>query len=388
MRVGEGTLGEQIRQDADDVVAVLALVAVDAGVEVVPTARDLRRDEAALVRVDQCGVRQADLCDGTELLVPEGRACARSGRRSHRRRRGHAALGQGYDRAEAVGGDDVVVVDHFPGLDGVGARVERNEGRGGLGVDGDRVCRRVGHADPAVDGDVGMAADHDPIREFGDGDVGSVRVEGGDLGGQVPVGIVPGGLLAGVEAEAVVDEISLRSVLDQEGATEAGDHAVVVAQPADGRRRAEGAGEGSRVDVEGTPIGRRRTPGTRGRGRGGGGVIGGLGRCGQGQGGETEAERSGERQSRDDRPSSRDGGWPGVRGAPPGSAALPEFAAGKQGRPTAGAVAAEPDAARSGPAATPGHHRPSADAAAPRVHRVRHMRASIAVVETGLPRVY
>ena len=90
-----------------------------------------------------------------------------------------------------------------------------------------------------------MAADDDPVGEFGDGDGGAVRVEGRDLCGQVAVGVVPGGLLAGVETEAVVDEISLWTVLDQEGAAEAGDHAVVVAQPADGRCRAEGTGEGS-----------------------------------------------------------------------------------------------------------------------------------------------
>ena len=93
--------------------------------------------------------------------------------------------------------------------------------------------------------------------------------EGGDLGRQVAVGIGPGGPLPVVDAEAVVLERP-RAVLDHERAAEAGDDAVVVAEPSDGRCGAVGAGEGVRVDVEGAAVGRLLDRRPSGDSRGGG----------------------------------------------------------------------------------------------------------------------
>ena len=64
--------------------------------------------------------------------------------------------------------------------------------------------------------------------------------------------------MAVVDAEAVVLEEPVGAVLDHERAAEARDDAVVVAQPADGRGGAVGAGEGVRVDVERAAVGRAR----------------------------------------------------------------------------------------------------------------------------------
>ena len=47
-------------------------IAVDAGVEVVAAARDLRRDEAALVGVDERRLGHVDLGDAGQLRIPEG----------------------------------------------------------------------------------------------------------------------------------------------------------------------------------------------------------------------------------------------------------------------------------------------------------------------------
>ena len=102
--------------------------------------------------------------------------------------------------------------------------------------------------------------------------------------------------------------MSLGTVLGQEGATQAGDDAVVVAQPADRRCRGEGAGEGIGVEVEGAPIGRRRTARTRGRRRRWSGVVGGGGGRGQGDRGENDTERSCESHGRQSRRSTRTGG--------------------------------------------------------------------------------
>jgi hypothetical protein len=49
--IGEVPFGEEVGQDADDVVAELGLVAVDAGVQMVAAAGDLGVDEAAAVGV-------------------------------------------------------------------------------------------------------------------------------------------------------------------------------------------------------------------------------------------------------------------------------------------------------------------------------------------------
>ena len=84
---------------------------------------------------------------------------------------------------------------------------------------------------------------------------------------EVAVGVGPGGPLAVVDAEAVVLEEPAGAVLDHEGPAEAGDHAVVVAEPADGRGGAVGTGEGVGVDVERAAVGRRRAGGSGARRR-------------------------------------------------------------------------------------------------------------------------
>ena len=68
MRVVVVALREEIGQDADDVVAELRLVVVDAGVEVVAAAGDLRVDEPAAVRVVQLTVGNVHLRDLLQLL--------------------------------------------------------------------------------------------------------------------------------------------------------------------------------------------------------------------------------------------------------------------------------------------------------------------------------
>ena len=147
---------------------------------------------------------------------------------------------------------------------------------------------RVGDADAAVDGDVGVAAEDDPVGELGDGDGGTLGRERGHLRRQVAVGVGPGGALPVVDAEAVVLEEPVGAVLDDEGAAETRDHAVVVAQPADGRGGAVRAGEGLRVDVEDAPVGRARprSRGGRGRRRAGGGRAGRRHQAGAQQGGQ------------------------------------------------------------------------------------------------------
>ena len=132
----------------------------------------------------------------------------------------------------------------------IGCRVEGDEGGGGGGIGRDGVAGRVVDTDPAVDGDEGSAAEDDPVGELGDGDRGALVVEGGDLGREEAAGVGPGRPLALVDAESVVLEQAARAVLDHERAAEAGDHAVVVAEPPDGRRGPVGTGERIGVDVE------------------------------------------------------------------------------------------------------------------------------------------
>ena len=145
--------------------------------------------------------------------------------------------------------------------------------------------------------------------------VGSTRSKGRDLRGQVTVGILPGRLLAVVEPEAVVDEVSVRTVLDHEGATEAGDDAVVVAQPADGRGRGEGSSKGVGVDIEGAPIGRCRTARTRGRRTRRAGLAGRR-RCEEAERGQNQAEGSGENQAHDHRRTKQAGARSRIEGVP------------------------------------------------------------------------
>ena len=173
----------------------------------------------------------------------------------------------GVGGAEAVGDHDVVVVDGVVRGDRVGRGVERDELGRGQRVGGHRVGGGVGDADAAVDGDVGVAAQDDPVGELGDGDGGTLGRERGHLRGQVAVGVGPGGALPVVDAEPVLLEEPVGAVLDDEGAAETRDHAVVVAQPPDGRGGAVRAGEGLRVDVEDAAVGRARPGGRGGRSR-------------------------------------------------------------------------------------------------------------------------
>ena len=254
MRSGEVALGEEIGEDPDHVVAELHLVAVDTGIEGVAAPCELRGDEAALVRIDQRGVGHADLRDAGELCGPEG---------AHVRVVPVEAAGGGEllrvgprrGAAETVGRHDVVVVHGVMGRYRIGCRVEGDEGGGGGGIGRDGVTGRVVDTDPAVDGDEGSAAEDDPVGELGDGDGGALVVERGHLGREEAAGVRPGRALALVDAEAVVLEQAARAVLDHERAAETGDHAVVVAQPPDGRRGPVGTGEGIGGDVERAAVG-------------------------------------------------------------------------------------------------------------------------------------
>ena len=53
MGIGELTFGEEVGQDADDIMTVLRLVAVDTGVQLVPAPGYLGEDKAAPVGVDE-----------------------------------------------------------------------------------------------------------------------------------------------------------------------------------------------------------------------------------------------------------------------------------------------------------------------------------------------
>ena len=130
VRVAVRALREQVGQNAHHVVAELALVAVDAGVEVVAAACDLRRDEAALVGVDERALGHVDLGDAGQLRIPEGAHVCEVRGESARRQEGLVARPRS-SAAETVGNDDVVVIDGVMGEDGVGCAVERHEGSGG-----------------------------------------------------------------------------------------------------------------------------------------------------------------------------------------------------------------------------------------------------------------
>ena len=267
MGIREVPLGEEVGQDPDHVVTEFHLVAVDAGVEGVGAADELRGDEAALVRVDKGGVGHVDMGDARQLGGPEG---------AHVRivtveaAGGGERLRAGPRRAagEPVGGDDVVVVDGLVGGHGIGCLVEGHEGGRGPRVDRDGVPGRVGDADAAVHGDEGRPAEDDLVGELGDGDGGTLVAERGHLGREVAAGVGPGRPLALVDAEPVLLEEAAGAVLDHEGAPETGDDAVVVAEPADGRGGPVGTGEGVGVDVEIAAVGRGGAGGAGGR-RGG-----------------------------------------------------------------------------------------------------------------------
>ena len=93
-----------------------------------------------------------------ELGVPEGPHVGEVGVEAAGGDRRHAAPGQGYDAAEAVGDDDVVVVDGVraagtaSGLSLRGTRPGEASGSAVTGATGG-----VDDAHAAVDGDVGVA---------------------------------------------------------------------------------------------------------------------------------------------------------------------------------------------------------------------------------------
>ena len=120
------------------------------------------------------------------------------------------------------------------GSDDVGSHRDRDEVGRCQGIRVDRVSGRVGHRDPAVHRDVGIAAQDNPVGELGDGDPRSVVVEGGDLSREPAVRVVPRGGAPVVDAEPFVVEVPVRTVLDQEGAAETRDDAVEVPLPPDG----------------------------------------------------------------------------------------------------------------------------------------------------------
>ena len=240
MGVGEVALVEEVGQDADDVVVVLGLIAVDPVVQLVATPGDLGVDEPAAVGVVEGLIGDADPGDAGQLAVPEARHVREvlvegtsGGQRGGARPRVGAP--------EAVGSDHVVVIDRGVRGHRIGGRIERHQSRGSLGVGLNDVVRRVRHRDPAVDGDKGGTGENHPVGELGDRDPGAVPAERRDLRGEVAVGVGPGGRGAVVDAEAVV---LVEAVLDEEHPAEAGDDALLVALPADLRPAAVGAGEG------------------------------------------------------------------------------------------------------------------------------------------------
>ena len=129
VRVAVRALREQVGQNAHHVVAELALIAIDAGVEVVAAACDLRRDEAALVGVDERALGHVDLGDTGQLRIPEGAHVREVRSESASSHEGLVARPRS-SAAEAVGNDDVVVIDGVVGEDGVGCAAGAARGQG------------------------------------------------------------------------------------------------------------------------------------------------------------------------------------------------------------------------------------------------------------------
>ncbi len=252
--VGEVALGEQIGEDADHVVAELALVAVHPRVEGVAAPSDLGVDEPAPIGVVESRIRYLDAGDAGQLLVPEG---------AHVIEMGAEAPGAGQSlRArpgivvpEPVGGDDIVVGDGRVRSDPDRRGVDGHQAGGRLGIRIDRPVGGVGHAYAGVHRDEGTAADDHPVGELGDGHDGAGPLERGDLGREVPVCVDPGRRGSCVDPEPVV---LVDAVLDNERPAEAGDDALVIAFPPDRRRGGIGAGERIGVQVERAVIGGQR----------------------------------------------------------------------------------------------------------------------------------
>ncbi len=131
-------------------------------------------------------------------------------------------------------------------------RVQGDQPGGGLRAQRDGMRRRVGHLDPAVDGDVAVAADGHRVAEVGDGHPGAIPAEARDQGGQVAVSVGPGG------RRVVVDAVAVGRALDrcggaaarpvarghEEAAAQARRHRLAVAGPADHPGVAESAVDG------------------------------------------------------------------------------------------------------------------------------------------------
>ena len=169
------------------------LVAVDAGVEVVAAAGDLGVDEAAPVGVVERGVGDADL---RRCRPVAGSRSARMWAKCWSKLPAAASAcgaGPGVVVPEAVDGHHVVV-DRPCAWGGTvsGAVLSGTSPDEGSGSAVDDLVGRVGDGHPAVHGDVGVAAEYQPVGELGDGDDWHpTRVEGGDLRRQVPVGVRP-----------------------------------------------------------------------------------------------------------------------------------------------------------------------------------------------------
>ena len=126
MGVGEVALVEEVGQDADDVVVVLGLVAVDPVVQVVATAGDLGVDEPAAVGVIEGPIGDTDPGDGGQLVVPEaGHVREVLVERTGAGQRGCARPRVG--SPEAVRGDHVVVIDRGVGGHRIGRGIERHQ---------------------------------------------------------------------------------------------------------------------------------------------------------------------------------------------------------------------------------------------------------------------
>ncbi len=244
VRAGRVALGEQVGQDADDIMAEFLVVTVGAGLQLVAVADDLGVDEAGLVPVDQARIGQrGDLGDLGQLPVPVrghmGEVLAEAAR-------GHDGTGgrEGVTAAEGVRGHRVVVVDGAVRRHRVRRRVQADEPGRSLGVDADRGAGRVAHLDPAVDDHERVAADGHVIAEVRDRDLRAVPVERRDQRRQVPVGVGPRGRAVVVDAvtvrraghrgRAVAARTAVRAAgVDEEAAAQTGHHRLGVARPAD-----------------------------------------------------------------------------------------------------------------------------------------------------------
>ncbi len=150
-----------------------------------------------------------------------------------------------------------------PGRHRVGGGVEVDEAGRRFGAGIDDVTGGVVDGHPAVDGHEGISVDRQFVGELRDGDGGTESSEGRDLGGEIPVGVDPGGRPAVVDPEA---EVPVDAVLDVEGATETRDDTLEIGFPPDGRGGSVSTRVGVGLGVESTFVLRQRS-GPDGHGR-------------------------------------------------------------------------------------------------------------------------